>query len=551
MSHDDIHHLERELLEKHELLRPGFVRISFPYFVKHEEVEYVLRAIEQVSKYGYRLLPHYRFNHKTGEVLHRKRFTKFPQRIWLEDIMNVDEENKHVVKKNKMKSFDELLEEALSIYSNANEKVGQIPSYAMVLSEDAEKLRWFVWPSEVKLSEMMEVKQETCTLGIIRPENYLKKDDESITRKEGKSDYDKIEGTALLYSSQKKFQRRTADTSAPTFSSGTLELTKPRAFCTKTSKSSSSSSPSKSKKTIPQQQQQATTNTTTSRKKKKNKIPKKIMSEVGRAVMEWGMIKEGDHLLLGLSGGKDSLTLLHVLLALQKRAPINFKISAATVDPQSASFKPAPLKEYVKSLGVNYHFLEEPIYSRAKSSLQGSSICAYCARMKRGMLYTCCRENGCNVLVLGQHLDDLAESFIMSAFNNGLIRTMSANYTIDAGDLRVIRPLVYVRESEMRKFSIQANLPVINENCPACFESPKERHRVKKLLEREASLNPSLFSNLKNALTPLMSAEACRGLRDAGKIRKESAKRATKVSKIRAERSKNHSQEDEKSCGSL
>ena len=155
------------------------------------------------------------------------------------------------------------------------------------------------------------------------------------------------------------------------------------------------------------------------------------------------------------------------------------------------------------------------------------------ARMKRGLLYSCCRKNGCNVLVLGQHLDDLAESFVMSAFNNGLIRTMSAHYTINEGDLRVIRPLVYVRESEMRKYSIQANLPVINENCPACFEAPKERHRVKKLLEREASLNPSLFSNLRTALTPLMSAEACRSLREAGHVRRNNAKRTVRVKKMR------------------
>lgn len=106
--------------------------------------------------------------------------------------------------------------------------------------------------------------------------------------------------------------------------------------------------------------------------------------------------------------------------------------------------------------------------------------------------------------MLGQHLDDLAESFLMSALHNGQIRTMKANYLIDAGDIRVIRPLIYVRENQTRDFSVSANLPIINENCPACFEQPKERARIKKLLSQEEVIIPGLFYNLKRGLTPLM-----------------------------------------------
>jgi tRNA(Ile)-lysidine synthase TilS/MesJ len=232
--------------------------------------------------------------------------------------------------------------------------------------------------------------------------------------------------------------------------------------------------------------------------------PKKIMKLVGQAIKEWNMIEEGDRLLLGLSGGKDSLALLHVLLAMQKRAPIKFTIACATVDPQTDSFDPSPLIPYIQSLGITYHYLSEPIVELAKTKLQGDSLCAFCSRFKRGLLYACCRNFKYNKLVLAQHLDDLAESFMMSALHNGQIRTMKANYTIEAGDVRVIRPFVHVREHMTRDFSQESKLPIINENCPACFEQPKERARIKKLLMQEESMIPALYYNLRRAFIPLL-----------------------------------------------
>eukprot|EP01035_Chromulina_nebulosa_P025660 gene25660-33507_t len=236
--------------------------------------------------------------------------------------------------------------------------------------------------------------------------------------------------------------------------------------------------------------------------------PKKIMKLVGQAVKEWDMIREGDRLLLGLSGGKDSLAMLHTLVALQKRAPVNFSIACATVDPQTESFDPSPLIPYLQSLNITYHYLSEPIVSLAKSKLQGDSLCAFCSRFKRGLLYSCCRTNNYNKLVLAQHLDDLAESFLMSALHNGQIRTMKANYAIEAGDVQVIRPFIYIREQQTKEFSMSCKLPIINENCPACFEQPKERARVKKVLAQEESMIPALFFNLRKALVPLMHGDS-------------------------------------------
>lgn len=276
-----------------------------------------------------------------------------------------------------------------------------------------------------------------------------------------------------------------------------------------------------------------------SKKFSHKKPPPKLMRLVIQAVIQWDMIKEGDRLLLGLSGGKDSLSLLHCLLELKRKLPTRFEIEVCTsefrlrsfyvvarsftncyvnlyliiastieVDPMTPSFDPSPLIPYVESLGLKYHYVRDDIVSRAnKAGKDGkvvSSLCAFCARMKRGNLYTCARTHNCNKLVLAQHLDDCAESLMMSLMHNGFLRTMKANYHIDAGDISVIRPLVYCRESLMTEFSKAENLPVINENCPACFEEPKERARVKKMLSREESLYPNFYDNIRRSLIPLM-----------------------------------------------
>ena len=139
--------------------------------------------------------------------------------------------------------------------------------------------------------------------------------------------------------------------------------------------------------------------------------------------------------------------------------------------------------------------------------MQKNSICAFCARMKRGMIYNCARREGYNVIAMGQHLDDLAESFVMSSFHNGVLRTMKANYTINKGDLRVIRPLIYTREQIFRDFAEKIKLPVITDNCPACFSAPKERHRVKLMLAQQENLFPNLFQSLLKTMQPLIKGE--------------------------------------------
>lgn len=234
---------------------------------------------------------------------------------------------------------------------------------------------------------------------------------------------------------------------------------------------------------------------------------KKLSNKVFRAVLQHGMLRPGDRVLVGLSGGKDSLCMLHVLRALQKRTPFQWDLGACTVDPKADGFDPSPLVPYLEGLGIPYFYeahnlmaLAEPCMAKEGNRV---SICSFCSRMKRGVLYATARREGYNVLAMAQHLDDLAESFFMSALHNGALRSMKTHYLIDAADLRVIRPLAYVREAEAEAFAESNHLPVVSETCPACFEAPKERYRVKCLLATQEALFPALFQSLLKTILPL------------------------------------------------
>ena len=150
--------------------------------------------------------------------------------------------------------------------------------------------------------------------------------------------------------------------------------------------------------------------------------PKSLLRAVGKAIGDYQLIREGDRILLGLSGGKDSLSLLHILRHFQRHAPIRFEFAAVTIDPQSGAFDPSPLIPYMEKLGVPYFYVREPIMTLAETHMDNNSYCAFCSRMKRGLMYKTARENGYNVLALAQHLDDLAESFLMSAFHGGKLK---------------------------------------------------------------------------------------------------------------------------------
>ena len=236
----------------------------------------------------------------------------------------------------------------------------------------------------------------------------------------------------------------------------------------------------------------------------KTRPPKSLMRPIGRAISDFDMIHNGDRILLGVSGGKDSLSLLHILRHLQRYSPVVFELGAITVDPQVEGFDPSPLRPYIDSLSVPYFYEQQPLMERAMRHMKKDSYCSWCARMKRGVMYAVARREHYNVLALAQHLDDLAESFLMSAFHAGQLRTMKAHYLIDARDLRVIRPLVYVRERQTQAFAHAMELPIIGDNCPACFHVPTQREHMKQLLSTEEATNKLLFKRILSAIMPLM-----------------------------------------------
>ncbi len=233
--------------------------------------------------------------------------------------------------------------------------------------------------------------------------------------------------------------------------------------------------------------------------------PKSLLRQVGRAIADFQMIGDGDRILLGVSGGKDSLSLLQILRHLQTYAPVRFGLAALTVDPEVPGFDPQRLKAYYDQLGIPWHYEQQPLLEQAKAHMDGDSFCAYCSRMKRGIMYRICREQGYNVLALGQHLDDLAESLLLSLFHGGQLRTMKAHYANQDGDVRIIRPLVYCRERQMADYASRAALPVIPDSCPACFTMPTRRDHMKALLAREEHEHGHLFANILHAIRPLMT----------------------------------------------
>jgi tRNA(Ile)-lysidine synthase TilS/MesJ len=234
--------------------------------------------------------------------------------------------------------------------------------------------------------------------------------------------------------------------------------------------------------------------------------PKALLRRVGRAIGDYEMIRPHDRVLLGVSGGKDSLSLLHILRSLQRRAPIAFDLGVVTVDPQIAGFDPSELPAYYQhDSNLIWHYETQPIVAQAQAHIKGDSFCSYCARAKRGIMYRVCRTHGYNVLALAQHLDDLAESLLMSLFHNGQLRTMKAHYLNRAGDIRIIRPLVYCRERQTEDYARRAALPIVADSCPACFRVPSQRAAMKALLAQQEAQHPTLFTSLLQAMRPLLT----------------------------------------------
>ncbi len=231
-------------------------------------------------------------------------------------------------------------------------------------------------------------------------------------------------------------------------------------------------------------------------------LEKKIIRKVGKAVNDFGMISEGDRVMVGLSGGKDSWTLLHVLHELKKRAPIKFDVFAVTVHPGFEDFNASMLEEFCKEEGYA-HFVEKTSMDAImkEKTRPGTTYCSLCARLRRGVLYSVAKREGYTKVALGHHADDLIETLLMTQLFNGEIKSMPPVLQADDGVNVLIRPLCYVFEERIIEFAMARGFPLIPCGCPMkCGTDVVARKRVKRLLAELEDEHPGVKANLLGSL---------------------------------------------------
>jgi tRNA 2-thiocytidine biosynthesis protein TtcA len=232
------------------------------------------------------------------------------------------------------------------------------------------------------------------------------------------------------------------------------------------------------------------------------KLSKKIMTKLGRTNAEFNLIEEGDKILVGLSGGKDSLTMVHAMKEQQRRAPFKFEFLAVTVSYGMEENFDA-LIAHCKEHEIPHVVHDTKIYDLAEEKIRkNSSYCSFFSRMRRGSLYGAAEKHGCNKVALGHHMDDAAESFFMNFIYNGQMRSLAPKYTAGNG-LVVIRPLIQMRERQLTAFALDNNIQTIgDEACPSMrfdVKMPHARAKTKEMLRKMEKEFPSLFTSLNAA----------------------------------------------------
>ena len=242
-------------------------------------------------------------------------------------------------------------------------------------------------------------------------------------------------------------------------------------------------------------------------------ISKKILNTFGRTNAQYGLIKEGDKVLLGLSGGKDSMLLALILARLKAHAPFKFEFKAITID-YGRGGEYDYIFEYCNKYNIPYELYKTKIYEALEEKKRpNSSYCSFCSRMRRGALYSKALEGGYNKVALAHHLDDAAESFIMNLSYNGSLRSMPPIYKAENG-LVVIRPLIFVRERQIIDFIANNNIYIAPDcNCPINWQSddkkPYARENAKKLLKDLENDNEYFFISLKKAMSNIHINSFC------------------------------------------
>jgi tRNA 2-thiocytidine biosynthesis protein TtcA len=232
------------------------------------------------------------------------------------------------------------------------------------------------------------------------------------------------------------------------------------------------------------------------------RLQARLRGLVGKAIDDYSMIADGDRVMVCLSGGKDSYTLLDVLLSLQRSAPVRFEIVAVNLDQKQPGFPAHVLPEYLSALGVRYEILEQDTYSVVKRVVpEGRTMCGLCSRLRRGRLYRYASENGITKIALGHHRDDIVETLFLNMFFGGRLKAMPPKLLSEDGRHVVIRPLAYVPEREIERYARARAFPIIP--CRLCGSQDNlQRVAVKKMLadwEREhPGRTEAIFSSLRN-----------------------------------------------------
>jgi len=232
-----------------------------------------------------------------------------------------------------------------------------------------------------------------------------------------------------------------------------------------------------------------------------NKLTKRLRRNTAEAIVDFNMIADGDRVMVCLSGGKDSYTMLDMLLSLQRKAPVSFTLRAVNLDQKQPNFPEHILPEYLQSVGVEYDVIERDTYSVVKRVIpEGKTTCGLCSRLRRGTLYGYAEEHGFNRIALGHHRDDIIETLFLNMFHGGSLQAMPPKLRSNDGKNVVIRPLAYCKEKDIERYAQQKQFPIIP--CDLCGSQPNlQRQNIKQMLTQWDKTNPGRVESIFTALT--------------------------------------------------
>ena len=236
----------------------------------------------------------------------------------------------------------------------------------------------------------------------------------------------------------------------------------------------------------------------------KNKLHKRLRRDTGRAIEDFNMIEEGDKVMVCVSGGKDSLTMLDILMSLQRHAPINFELVAVNLDQKQPDFPEHVLPEYFSSLGVDYKILEEDTYSLVKEMVPaGKTYCGWCSRFRRGILYKYAKQNGFTKIALGHHRDDMLGTLFLNLFYGGKMKSMPPKLLSDDKQNIVIRPLAYCKEKYIERYALLAEMPIIP--CNLCGSQDNlQRQVIKEMLQGWEKQHPGRLDSIFRGISDIV-----------------------------------------------